>query len=455
MLGKEPIQFENFFGRDVDYGFLGADSYLKLSNQEEANLKEGAVLYAVKSNTRVELTEDIGSGGQGKVFRTSLTGFAAKIYSSEERTKFTQKKMEKILQLNNENPNICWPCDILKTNSGVFVGFLMPLFEGKALNYLLTGNPAKVIARHPKYSRLVQVEMILKMLQAFKYLHEKNILVGDIKLENIIYSKGTMDIRLVDMDSVQIGEYNCKHSTLGYDPPEVIQCFKNRRHDEKLPNGKFYYNLYYSDKYRDLDIESYAMSVLIYRFLMEEKCPYTYEDWIDEGFQDGEYNHNELCIKQQFAYGIVEKDTVRTACKKEIWSHFPSFLKGAFVDVFKNQQRYTDEEWIKLFTRYKRLLESGELHKVDPDCMDPFPERQVNYDAVKFMMTETVEKNGFAMWQAVGRIIKALGNKQLKQRMFEIADILKQKPECIIDNYRFQLVYNIGVLKKVKCEYVL
>jgi hypothetical protein len=87
--------------------------------------------------------------------------------------------------------------------------------------------------------------------------------------------------------------------------------------------------------------------------------------------------------------------------------------------------------------------------------MDPFPERQVNYDAVKFMMTETVEKNGFAMWQAVGRIIKALGNKQLKQRMFEIADILKQKPECVIDNYRFQLVYNIGVLKKVKCEYVL
>ena len=455
MLGKEPIQFENFFGREVDYGFLGADSFLRLSKQEEANLKAGAVLYAVKRNTRVKLTDDIGAGGQGKVYRTSLAGFAAKIYSSEERTKFTQKKMEKILQLNNDNPNICWPCDILKTDSGVFVGFLMPLFEGKALNYLLTGRSEKVIERHPKYNRLVQVEMILKILQAFKYLHDRNILVGDVKLENIIYSKETMDIRLVDMDSVQIGEYNCKHSTFGYDPPEVIQCFKNRRHDEKLPNGDFYYQFYYRDKYRDLDIESYSMSVLIYRFLMEDKFPYTYEDWIDEGFQDGEYNPNELCIKQQFAYGIVENDTVKTARKKEIWSHFPSFLKETFIEVFKNKQRYADEEWIKLFTRYKRLLESGELHKVDPDCMAPFPKYQANYGDVKFVKSETVERNGFALWQAVGRIIKALGNNQLKQRTFEITDILKQQPECIIDNYRFQLVYNIGVLKKVKCEYVL
>jgi hypothetical protein len=156
-----------------------------------------------------------------------------------------------------------------------------------------------------------------------------------------------------------------------------------------------------------------------------------------------------------FPYSVNFNDTKDTCREKEIWSHFPSFLKEAFVNCFTYNKRYTDEEWIKLFTRYKHLLESGELNKVDPDCMDPFPEHQANYDAVKFMMTETVERNGFAMWQAVGRIVKALGNSQLRKRTLEIANILKQQPECIIDNYRFQLVYNIGVLKKVKCEYVL
>ena len=183
-----------------------------------------------------------------------------------------------------------------------------------------------------------------------------------------------------------------------------------------------------------------------------------------------------MAIKKKFPYGISFNDTKDTCREKEIWSHFPSFLKEAFVNTFAYDKRYTDEELIKLFTRYKRLLESGELQKVDPDCMDPFPEHQANYDAVKFMMTETVERNGFAMWQAVDRILKTLGDSRMRRQLLRISDVLKQKPEAFVyvtnsgkiyvdkmpedgetiaASYRFQLVYNIGVLKKVKCEYVL
>jgi serine/threonine protein kinase len=263
------------------------------------------------------------------------------------------------------------------------------------------------------------------------------------------------NITIIDIDSVQVEQFPCESSTPGYDAPEVILSRGPARYEDKLPDGTFEFNRYYRDFYRTLNIESFSLSVLIYRFLMNGNLPYDYQDYGKISGEDETYNDNELCIKKKFPYGISFNDTKDTCREKEIWSHFPSFLKEAFVNTFAYDKRYTDEEWIKLFTRYKRLLESGELQKVDPDCMDPFPEHQANYDAVKFMMTETVERNGFAMWQAVGRIIKALGNNQLKQRTFEIADILKQQPECIIDNYRFQLVYNIGVLKKVKCEYVL
>ena len=301
---------------------------------------------------------------------------------------------------------------------------------------------------------MVQIEMILKMLNAFKYLHERNILVGDIKLENVLYSKKTMDICFVDMDSVQIGEFNCRHSTLGYDPPEVIQCLKNRRHDERLADGRYCYNQYYSDNYRTLEIESYAMSVLIYRFLMEEKCPYTYEDWLDEGFQDGEYNNNELCIKRQFAYGVDEIDTMETACKVAMWSHFPSFLKEAFVAVFTKGKRYTDDEWIMIFSRYKKILESGKLDKADKDCKEPFPLQRVDYHSVSVMLTDMVEKNGFSMMQAVSHIAKELESNQLKKRILEISNVLKQQSEYTVDNYRFSLIYNIGILKKIKCEYI-
>lgn len=188
---------------------------------------------------------------------------------------------------------------------------------------------------------------------------------------------------------------------------------------------------------------------------MNGNVPYDYQDYGKIGNDDETYNDNELCIKKMFPYGVRLNDTEDTCREKEIWSHFPSFLKEAFVNCFIHNKRYTDEEWIKVFAKYKRLLESGELAKADPDCMDPFPEHQAIYDTVEFKMPETVERSGFAMWQAVGRIVKALDNSRLRKRILEIADILKQQPECTIDNYRFQLVYNIGVLKKVKCEYVL
>ena len=456
MGNKEPIQlqFENLFGIKVDYGFLNPETVIKIPQNEKDSLKVGGVLRIAKSGKRITLVEDISSGGQGTVYKTDLPGYAVKIYGEDDRTRFTQKKIEKILHFNNENPNICWPSDIVLTQSGVFVGFLMPLFNGRTLNYLLTGNPERIMKNHVGYSRLVQVEMILKMLNAFKYLHEHQILVADIKLENVLYSKDTMDICFVDMDSVQIGEFNCQYSTDGYDPPEVIQCLKNRRHDERDSDGKYCYKKYYASRYRTLEIESYAMSVLIYRFLMEQQCPYAYEDWLSEGVQEGEYNPNKLCIEQKFAYGVDTGGTKETAYKSAIWSHFPSFLKEAFVDIFKNQKRYSDDEWIKIFLRYKRLLENGELQKVDSDCMNPFPKYVADYNALQFTEVITViEQRGFTLRQAVDAIIKAIGNQQLNKR--EIVKKLKQQPYYMVGDYSFQLGYNIGVLKKIKCEYVL
>jgi DNA-binding helix-hairpin-helix protein with protein kinase domain len=451
---KELTQFDNYFGQKVDYGFLSQDSLLKLSAQEEENLKEGAVLRAVRSGERIEVGEEItSSGGQGIIYASVDSRYVIKLYRKEARTKHTAEKLKKLIEFRNTNPAICWPCDVLETYNGVFVGFIMPKVDGKNL-YSLTTNPARVMRKYPRFDRVQQVNMVLEILNLFKFLHDINVIVGDVKLENVMFNS-RFNITIIDIDSVQVEQFPCESSTPGYDAPEVILSRGPARYEDKLPDGTFEFNRYYRDFYRTLNIESFSLSVLIYRFLMNGNLPYDYQDYGKISGEDETYNDNELCIKKKFPYGISFNDTKDTCREKEIWSHFPSFLKEAFVNTFAYDKRYTDEEWIKLFTRYKRLLESGELQKVDPDCMDPFPEHQANYDAVKFMMTETVERNGFAMWQAVGRIIKALGNSQLKQRTFEIADILKQQPECIIDNYRFQLVYNIGVLKKVKCEYVL
>ena len=67
---KELKQFDKYFGQKVDYSFLKQDTFLKLSDAEEENLKEGAVLRTVKGRKQVVVGEEITSaGGQGIIYK--------------------------------------------------------------------------------------------------------------------------------------------------------------------------------------------------------------------------------------------------------------------------------------------------------------------------------------------------------------------------------------------------
>ena len=185
---KELTQFDNYFGQKVDYGFLSQDSLLKLSAQEEENLKEGAVLRAVRSGERIEVGEEItSSGGQGIIYASVDSRYVIKLYRKEARTKHTAEKLKKLIEFRNTNPAICWPCDVLETYNGVFVGFIMPKVDGKNL-YSLTTNPARVMRKYPRFDRVQQVNMVLEILNLFKFLHDINVIVGDVKLENIMFN---------------------------------------------------------------------------------------------------------------------------------------------------------------------------------------------------------------------------------------------------------------------------
>jgi hypothetical protein len=217
-------------------------------------------------------------------------------------------------------------------------------------------------------------------------------------------------------------------------------------------DGTYAFNLYYRDFYRTLDIESFSISVLIYRFLMNGHFPYDYQDHGKVSDDDIHYNDNELCLDHTFAYGVEPSENPEL-CEREIWSHLPSFIKEAFVDAFTYNHRYTDDEWIKFFERYRALLTSDELQTRDPECMQAFHGTEIDYNAVSFGLTKTVERSGFVMTHAVGRIVKLIGRKDLLRHVPSIVKALRQQPEFIVDSYKFRLVYNIGVLKKVSCEY--
>ena len=448
---KELTKFENLFGNKVDYSFLGENELIKLTEQEELSLKEGAILKAVNRKTQIILGREItNSGGQGIIFDCNLAGYVVKIYRKAFRTKYTQKKIEALTQYKNENIQICWPVDVITTNSNMFVGFLMPYAEGKNL-YSLTSNPARVKFRYPGYNRLTQINMILDILDKFIYLHKMNVLVGDVKLENIIFDE-KFKITLIDMDSVQAGEFPCDSSTPGYDCREVILARGKDKYKEKYKDGIYKFNKYYRDYYRKYEHECYAITVLIYKLLMNGKFPYTYSDFGMLNDDVNIYEDIQLCVDLNFPYSQNQNETKETCGEKAIWSHLPSFVKNAFVASFKENFRYTPSDWMRIFEFYKQLLVKEELADNDNECMNPFPENEIDYNLVERKMSEVHSARGFAMWQAVGRVIKAFDDKQLMKHLLEISEALKYCSTYKKGKYRFTLVYNLGILKKVKAE---
>lgn len=436
---KNEAKFDAYFGQKVKYSFENAHEKITLNGQE--HLSTGAHLCSQKTNEEIVIGTLLEEGAEGKIYESSKEGFVLKIYNEDHRTVAKEKKLLEMVKLENKSSSICWPSDIV-TYNGCFVGFLMERVEGKSLLSLVM-NPTRINKRYPGFDRKNQVEMILKIINAFKYLHSKNILVGDVSLKNIRFNPQTFDIKIVDIDSAQIGEFPCVVTTDGYDSPEAI----------RLSQGISVLS-FYNENYRTMDMERYSLSVLIYRFLMNGYKPYDYRDF---GRFDYDNDDNELCLASIFPYGESVYKTRYRASERVIWSHLPSFLKTAFVNTFKRGVRYEDEDWLRLFKRYKELIEKGKL-KHDNGNLSFYPLKKADYSSVKFASMEPITKRGFVMWQTVGKILNELDDTRLKGKgkyAHEIANALQNSDEYIISRYRFKLVYNIGVTNKITCEYVL
>ena len=436
---KSEVNFDSSFAKKVKYSFDNANEIIRLEN--EAKLTTGARLCSLKANEEITLGNLLEEGCEGKIYSSNKDGYVLKIYNESHRTVLKQKKLEKIISQANECPSICWPQDIV-TLDGKFVGFLMERAEGKSLLSLVQ-NPTRINKRYIGFDRRVQIEILIKIVKAFKYLHAKSILVGDVSLKNIRFNEKSFDIKLVDMDSVQIGEFACPVTTDGYDAPEVI---KASQWNSVLS--------FYNENYRTVDMEKYALSVLIYRFLMNGYKPYDYRDYGRYGYDNDD---NELCLSSSFPYGESVYKTRYSAQEKSIWSHLPSFFKTAFVNTFKNGVRYDDEDWLRLLKRYKELIEKGAF-KSDNGNLSFYPLKKSDYISLKYEAMEPVTKRGFQMWQTVGKILKELDDARLKGKgkyAHEIATALQKSNEYIVGRYKFKLVYNIGISNKITCEYVL
>ena len=315
----------------------------------------GMTVFAVDADgtrTPYTLTEVLGAGGEGTVFRTQ-SELVAKIYHADHNTR---RRMEKI-KLLTAHPlhmrGICAPQKLLTNAEGDFVGYLMMKSQGLNLWSILSQK--KLQRAFPLWKKADLVQLCITILERIRFLHEKNILLGDINLTNI-QVVSPRDVYLVDCDSWQVGGFPCPVGQVNFTPPEL----QHRN---------------FSTFLRTKSNEYFAVATMLFMCLMTGKTPYAHQG-------GGDPAENIMAMAFPYPYKESRTGQVPMGGWRFIWSHFSHDVKKAFWDTFNKDgehcqdgKRLSVDHWLNIMRQYHDMLTDGRLARQDPMSLELFPNR--------------------------------------------------------------------------------
>ena len=316
---------------------------------------EGDSVFIVKDNSResIVLKKQLASGGEGTVYITGKTGIVAKIYKEERITQNRFEKLKLMISKDIEFQGICFPIALIYNLNDEFVGYAMKEAKGKPLQSCVF-VPMLLQNEFPGWSRKDTVQLSITILEKIKYLHDRNVILGDINPQNILVVSSE-EVYFVDTDSYQIEGFPCPVGTLVFTAPEI--------------QGKDFGSFL-----RSKGNEHFAIATLLFMIMLPGKAPYAMQ---------GSEDMKRSIISMDFAYPLGEQKTGMVAKGKWrfMWSHMPYSLKQAFYLTFSKEEfrdkkdkivaphnsektRYNVNDWIRLFNEYKKDLPC--LIKEDP-----------------------------------------------------------------------------------------
>ena len=357
----------------------GQDEPLSVTNLP----KESDTVIAVlrQGGKPLQLTEHLGHGGEGTIYRTN-TPYVAKIYKPECCTAYRKEKIQVMLEADLSFPGICFPRALLRNQQGEFVGYLMDEAKGVTVYDSIFAPRDVFLDMFPGWKKADLVQCALTVLKKIQYLHQHNILVGDINPHNFLVVSPT-EIYLVDTDSFQINDIPCPVGFPGYTAPEI-----HKRHRD----GDFQH---YSEMMRTKKNEDFSVATFLFMLLLPGKRPYA---------QQGNTDLVGSILEMNLPYPLGEKKGKNSPSGewRFIWSHFPYRIKEDFHKVFNKtpetsefnqRERLSVDAWVYEMETYlkqlgeweRELQENPKSMKADPQSLILFPDRFKHQEGVRYL----------------------------------------------------------------------
>jgi len=184
-------------------------------------LTQKQTVYTVSSNLPCVIESDLGSGGQGEVYKATIEGrpIAVKWWWPNKANAIQRKALETLIKKAAPSPKFLWPIDLLSAPGVSGFGYLMALREPRYRSI-----PDWLSRRITPSFQALAISGF-QLADSFIRLHALGLCYKDINYGNVFFDPTNGDIVICDNDNVTVdGERGGEEpGTPGFMAPEIVR----------------------------------------------------------------------------------------------------------------------------------------------------------------------------------------------------------------------------------------